>query len=127
MGTLSVRAAERLPENYNKLSIPEALGTAKQSLSALASHLKRYNREDWKIVQLYSTEPSKVYSQWKGNNMRTAPPRNRRMMEHITTDHSSLPKKGSSNHHSGRHPRKDHKHEELESTRASHDSYLQTK
>ena len=39
--------------------------------------MKRYTRETEgrRINQLFSTEPAKVYSQWQGNNNRTAPPR----------------------------------------------------
>uniref|UniRef100_A0A3Q0R276 Hyperpolarization activated cyclic nucleotide-gated potassium channel 3 n=1 Tax=Amphilophus citrinellus TaxID=61819 RepID=A0A3Q0R276_AMPCI len=67
-----------VPKKYNnKLSVPEALETAKQRLTALATCLKRYTKdiEARRINQMFSTEPSKVYSQWQGINMRTAPPR----------------------------------------------------
>ena len=62
---------------YNSLSIPEALETAKQRLSALATRLKRYTKEGEarRINKLFSTEPAKVYSQWQGNNNRSDPPR----------------------------------------------------
>lgn len=62
-----------MPRKYNKLSIPEALETAKQRLKALATQLKRYTGETEarKINRMFSTEPFKVYCQWQGNNMRT--------------------------------------------------------
>lgn len=51
----------------------EALETAKERLTALASHLKRHTRETEarKINKLYFIEPSKVYSQWQRNNITT--------------------------------------------------------
>lgn len=66
-----------VPKKYSELPKPEALETAKQRLTVLASHLKRYTRklEGRTINQLYSTEPSKVYTQWQGNTMRTTPPK----------------------------------------------------
>ncbi len=65
------------PRKYNKLSIPEALKTAKQRLTALATRLKRYTKEveARRINKMFSTEPAKVYSQWQGNNNRSDPPR----------------------------------------------------
>ena len=58
------------PRKYNKLSIPEALETAKQNLTALATQLKRYTKEveARRINKLFSTEPAKVYAQWQGNS-----------------------------------------------------------
>jgi len=53
-----------LPQKYNKLSIPEALKTVKQQLTALASHLRRSTEE---AEDIFSTDPSKVYSQWQVN------------------------------------------------------------
>lgn len=62
---------KKVPNKFSKLSIPEALGTAKQRLTALASRLKRYTREieGRRISRLFSKDPAKVYSQWQGNNM----------------------------------------------------------
>ncbi len=101
-----------LPKKYNKLSIPEALETAKQRLTALATRLKRYKgeAEARRINRMFSTEPSKVYSQWQGNNTRSDPPRaeteqywkniwekeashntNAQWLEDLRTDHSNLP------------------------------------
>ncbi|KAA8578119.1 hypothetical protein FQN60_009194, partial [Etheostoma spectabile] len=67
--------AEKLPchgEKYHKLSIPEALETAKQRLTTLATRLKRYKgeAEARRINRMFSTESSKVDSQWQGNNIR---------------------------------------------------------
>ena len=64
-----------IPRKYNKLSIPEALETAKQRLTALATRLKRYTgeAEARRINMIFSTKPSKVYSQWQGNNTRADP------------------------------------------------------
>ncbi|XP_078026439.1 uncharacterized protein LOC144464171 [Epinephelus lanceolatus] len=63
------------PRKYNKLSIPEALETAKQRLTALATRLKRYTKEveARRINRLFSSEPAKVFSQWQGNNSRSDP------------------------------------------------------
>uniref|UniRef100_A0A3P9C3E3 Potassium channel, subfamily K, member 10a n=1 Tax=Maylandia zebra TaxID=106582 RepID=A0A3P9C3E3_9CICH len=108
-------ATNKVPKKYSKLSIPEALETAKQRLTALASRLRRYTREieGRRINQLFSTEPAKVYSQWQGNNKRTAPPRleteqywksiwekdathngNAQWLEDLRADHSDLPEQG---------------------------------
>eukprot|EP00064_Thunnus_orientalis_P015365 superscaffoldBa00002837_g15417 len=66
-----------IPKKYNKLSIPEALETAKQGLTALATCLKRYTgeAEARRVNRMFSTKQFKVYSQWQRNNMRTDPPR----------------------------------------------------
>ena len=49
-----------LPKKYNKLSIREALDAAKQHLTALAIHLRRYTTEAKarRIDRMFSTEPS---------------------------------------------------------------------
>ena len=57
---------------------PEALETAKQRLTALASRLRRYTKEaeTKKINALFSKEPSKVYSQLQcKNTIRPEPPK----------------------------------------------------
>uniref|UniRef100_A0A669EZW7 Reverse transcriptase domain-containing protein n=1 Tax=Oreochromis niloticus TaxID=8128 RepID=A0A669EZW7_ORENI len=108
-------ATKKVHKKYSKLSIPEALETAKQRLTALASRLRRYTREieGRRINQLFSTEPAKVYSQWQGNNKRTAPPRleteqywksiwendathngNAQWLVDLRADHSDLPEQG---------------------------------
>ncbi len=45
--------------------------------TALASHLKRYTREEEarRINKMFSTSPFKVYSQWQGSKMTADPPR----------------------------------------------------
>ena len=55
----------RLLGKYKGLFTPEALETAKQRLAALASRLRRYNKEaeTKNINALFSKEPSKLYSQ----------------------------------------------------------------
>ncbi len=65
------------PRKHNKLSIPEALETAKQRLTALATQLRRYieEAEARRINKMFSTEPAKVYSQWQRNNNQSDPPR----------------------------------------------------
>ena len=65
------------PRKHNKLSIPEALETAKQRLAALATRLKRYTKEieARRINKMFSTEPAKVYSQWQGKDSRSDSPR----------------------------------------------------
>lgn len=45
--------------------------TAKQKLTALATR----EVEGRRINQLHSMEPSKVYSQWRGDNTGIAPPK----------------------------------------------------
>lgn len=90
------------------MPIHQTLETAKQKLTAFSSCLKRYNIEiEPRRINLYSTEPSKLYSQCQGNNIRTAPPR-LKLEEHWKTiwkkdithnmwlvelraDHSNLP------------------------------------
>ena len=64
-------------KKYSKLSISEALETAKKRLTALDGCLKRYTRdvEARRINRIFTTEPSEVYSQWEGNKMRTDLPR----------------------------------------------------
>ncbi|KAA8577610.1 hypothetical protein FQN60_007909, partial [Etheostoma spectabile] len=71
LSELQKGARKGLSKKYNKLSIPEALETAKQRLTALATRLKRYKgeAEARRINRMFSTEPSKVYSQWQGNNI----------------------------------------------------------
>uniref|UniRef100_A0A7N8XHF5 Reverse transcriptase domain-containing protein n=1 Tax=Mastacembelus armatus TaxID=205130 RepID=A0A7N8XHF5_9TELE len=71
------RRGMKFGKKYSRLSIPEALETAKQRLTALATRLKRYTREieARRINRMFSTEPSKVYSQWEGSNTRADPPR----------------------------------------------------
>eukprot|EP00064_Thunnus_orientalis_P013602 superscaffoldBa00002245_g13641 len=101
-----------MPRKYNKLSIPEALETAKQRLTALTTCLKRYTGEAEArgINRMFSTEPSKVYSHWQGNNTRTDPPKaeteqywksiwekeashniNAQWLVDLRADHSNLP------------------------------------
>ncbi|XP_078020835.1 uncharacterized protein LOC144459905 [Epinephelus lanceolatus] len=65
-----------IPRKYNKLSIPEALETAKQRFTGLATCLKRYTRkaETRRIKRMFSTKPSKAYSLWQGNSIRIDPP-----------------------------------------------------
>ena len=58
-------------EKYSKLSVTEALEAAKQRLIAPAARLKRYTRdmEARRINRMFTTEPSKMYSQWKGKKL----------------------------------------------------------
>ena len=67
----------KVPKKYRKLSVTEALETAKQRLTALAARLKSYTREleAWRINTMFTAEPSRVYSQWEGTKMRADPAR----------------------------------------------------
>jgi len=69
LSELQKSAMRNLPKKSNKLSIPEALKTAKQWLTALATYLRRYTRvaEARSVNRMFSTEPSKVYAQCQGN------------------------------------------------------------
>ena len=53
----------KLPKKYNKLSMSEALETAKQQLTSQATKLRRYTREAEasSVNKMFFTEPSKVY------------------------------------------------------------------
>ncbi len=66
----------KMPRKYNKVSIPEAPGTAQQRLIGLATRLKRYTEEAEarRINKMFSTKPSKVYFRWQGHKTRTDPP-----------------------------------------------------
>ena len=59
------------------------LETAKQRLKAQAKCLRRYNgeAEAGRVCKMFSTQPSKVYSQWQGNNVITDPTREEHMGE----------------------------------------------
>ena len=62
---------KQLPKKYTKLSTAEALETAKQRLTALATCLKRYTREveTRRIDRMFSNNLFKVYSQWQGSKV----------------------------------------------------------
>lgn len=100
-----------IPKKYSKMPIRQTLETAKQKLTVFSSCLKRYNIEiePRRINQLYYTEPSKVYSQCQGNNIRTQTPRlkleqcwktiwkkditHNMWLVELRADHSNLPEK----------------------------------
>ena len=66
-----------LPKKYRQLSATEALETAKQRLTALATRLKRYSSEveAKRINRMFSDNPAKVCSQWQGGENTEDPPR----------------------------------------------------
>ena len=68
-----IKDKTRLLRKYKELSPPEALGTAKQRLAALASRLRRYTKEAevMKMNTLFSKEQSKVSSQLQGKTRAT--------------------------------------------------------
>ena len=67
-----VKIQKQLPDKYSKLSKAEAVETAKQRLTALATRLKRYTREvETKIInRMFS-----LYSQWQVSKMAAGPPK----------------------------------------------------
>lgn len=51
-----------MKKRYNKKAITEALETAKQSLTALTTRLKRYTREAKRMNGLFSKDSSRVFA-----------------------------------------------------------------
>uniref|UniRef100_A0A3B3HMT5 Carbohydrate sulfotransferase n=1 Tax=Oryzias latipes TaxID=8090 RepID=A0A3B3HMT5_ORYLA len=127
------------------MPIPEALEIAKQRHLALSSRLKRYTRDNearW-INRLFATQPAKVYAQWQGQNSQADPPRleteqywkrileketahnsNAQWLVSLRKEHSIPPRTESSDHHSGRYPRKSLRYEELDNSHMIHVYWL---
>ena len=66
-----VNIQKQLPQKYSKLSTAEALKTAKERLTVLDLHLKRYTREaeNKRINRMFSNNLLKVYSRWQGSEV----------------------------------------------------------
>lgn len=79
-GQTTIRVAERCNEERDAWEVQEAvhvlgLGNRKAKTHSSGQLLDEVLE---RITQLYSIQPSKVYSQWKGNNMKTATASRRR-------------------------------------------------
>jgi len=132
----------KIPKNYNKLTIPEALETAKQRLIALATRLRSCTRgaEARRLNRMFSTEQWQVYAQWQSDKMSIDPPRdeteqywksiwerealqntNALWLVDVSADPCNLPTVTSD------HPRKSFEHEELDCIRPWHNTHLLAK
>ena len=128
-----------LLKKVSKLSIAEAMETAKQRLTALVTLLKRYSRtvEARTINRIFSSNSSKVYSLWQGSEVSADSPRaeTERFWNSILEEEANSGSGGSmsrtqqrprtrpSSDHNGRHPRNG-QNVELVSTRAQQDLCL---
>lgn len=84
---------------------------------------------------MFTTDPSKVHTQWLDNSTKSDPPRaeteqywkniweeashstSAQSLVDLRADHNNLPGTGSSNNHNSKHSRERFRHEELDSTR----------